>query len=398
MSSQGRWKLFAVLVVASALLGVVGWQQIAVRPGQSGMTVTARSSIASTASIDEAKERYLAVLGSLKNQSFSTYASARSLCFEDRRLTDLEIQFLNDPEQYGRNLLASYIREIEGNGTYAELGVELRKIPEVKSALEKADVAVIESVEDFVYSVLASRSSIPARNLKTMLDEGIKEKRKYCTPLQALVWHYVDNESSKKNPLENSTFTVRDFIASVWKASSTSNDYKSDRWKDFDEVMDRLNSPFLIAKYMDDQLIYDAKVVFDPDRTVTAKQTFVKKVGVCHDMANFGAYCLIRNGYEANILRGGQKNWQKKEVQGSVITSRSHSVALYKEGPSFFVIQGPLPENRPKQQTVRIEGPFVTVEEAARQECCAKMDHAYEWHQLFKPDDPSFDADFFRKW
>jgi len=392
MSSQNRWKLLAVLIVASALLGVVGWQQVAVRPGQSDVTV-------SIASVDEAKGKYLAVLGSLKNQSFSTYASARSLCFEDRRLTDLEIQFLNDPERYGRNLLDSYIGEIEGNGTYAGFGIELRKVPEVKSALEKADVAVIESVEDIVYSILSSQSSIPARNLKTMLDEGIKEKRKYCTPLQALVWHHVENEPSRTNPLEDSTFTVRDFTASVWKASSTSNNYQSDRWKDFDEVIDRLNSPFLVAKYMDDQFIYDApKVVFDPDRTVAAKQTFAKKVGACHDMANFAAYCLIRNGYEAYILRGGQKNWQKKEVQGNVITSRSHSVALYKEGPSFFVIQGPLPENRPNQQTVRIEGPFATAEEAARQECCAKMGYAYEWHQLFKPDDPSFDAGFFRKW
>jgi len=310
----------------------------------------------------------------------------------DYTLTALDRDFLLDPEKYARDVLNADLKRLEA--ARSDVAAELRKLPDYGNI----DIKLVEANEDIVYTGLLQTPTIKT-NLDKILNEGIPNKRKYDAALQALVWYFVDHNSDVNNPLESPGFDLRNFIQDVWRHMSISDDYQSDRWKDFDEVTDRLNSPFLVAKYMDDQLIYDApKVVFDPSRTVTAKQTFAKKVGVCHDMANFAAYCLVRNGYEAHILRGGQKDWQKKEVQGSVITSRSHSVALYKEGPSFFVIQGPLPENRPRQHTVRMEGPFTTAEEAARQECCAKIGYAYEWHQLFKPDDPSFDASFFRKW
>lgn len=277
--------------------------------------------------------------------------------------------------------------------SYPELSQELLRLPELKKVMGEKD---IEAVEDIVRLALDSQYKTA---FESIINEGIKEKRKYCTPLQALLWIAYDTEPYEpaRNPLRG--YSLERLLRTAWEGTTTSDNYNSPRWQDFDEVIDRLNSPISVAKYMDDQLIYDApKVVHRPNRTTYAKQTFIEKVGACHDMGNFGAYCLSRNGYEAYILRGGQWKPTKKELQGEPNISRSHSVTMYKEGSSYYVIQGPWPETRPKQQTVKIEGPFDTAEDAARQECCAKMNYIYEWHHLFEPDDPSFTKDFYGKW
>jgi len=60
MSSQGRWKLLAALIVASALLGAVGWQQFTPQPGPAitGTTTAATTTPSSTKTV-----RMLKLLG-----------------------------------------------------------------------------------------------------------------------------------------------------------------------------------------------------------------------------------------------------------------------------------------------------------------------------------------------
>jgi hypothetical protein len=159
MSAHTKWKLLAILLVALTVVSVAGWQEFILAPTPSvTATTTARSTYLTHAQVTT--EEYSAVLGSLKDVKFAEYAAAHRLCMEDNSLTEMEVRFLNDPEQYGVELVKSYIEKAERNTTYLELGTELRKIPEVRSALSKTDTSTIESVEDIVYSVLRSLENI----------------------------------------------------------------------------------------------------------------------------------------------------------------------------------------------------------------------------------------------
>jgi transglutaminase-like putative cysteine protease len=181
----------------------------------------------------------------------------------------------------------------------------LRKIPEIKAAFNKSDVKTIESVEDIVYSILMSKNpELVRKNFDMMLKEGIPEKRKYCTPLQALEWYYVDNEPEKDNLLEYRQLNLERFIMRVWRTTSTSENFTSDRWKNFDEVTDRLNSPDLVSIYMMNNFKYktDIEVYGAVNYWASAMEMFKIKAGDCEDHAVFATYCLAKNGYPAQGL------------------------------------------------------------------------------------------------
>jgi len=131
---------------------------------------------------------------------------------------------------------------------WPELFQELQLLPE----LEETDMKDEEAIEDIVCLALnpECRSSF-----ESMLTVGIKGERKYCTPLQALLWIAYDREFDKYNPLID--FLLKKLIDDAWKNTTTSQNYTSDRWESFDEVVDRLNSPLLIQRFHTDNFAYD---------------------------------------------------------------------------------------------------------------------------------------------
>ena len=82
-------------------------------------------------------------------------------------------------------------------------------------------------------------------------------------------------------------------IKEAWKGSS--NSYRSDRWRNFDEVVSRLSFPEGAYWYLVDNI----KFAFDsgPGSWSTAEELFNKKFGDCEDDATFITYCLLHNGY-----------------------------------------------------------------------------------------------------
>jgi len=79
---------------------------------------------------------------------------------------------------------------------YPELYQELLKLPDLKedtvrnrNALEKIACLGLSNENKAVFEV--------------MLDEGLKAKRKYCTPLEALLWIAYDRNFDGYNPLSD---------------------------------------------------------------------------------------------------------------------------------------------------------------------------------------------------
>lgn len=129
-----------------------------------------------------------------------------------------------------------------------------------------------------------------------MINEGLSEKRKYCTPLQGLFWIACDRNINKDNPLIGNQFTVEALLEDAWTNTKTSKYFSSEKWKNFEEVTDRLNSPQLIALYMKFNVSY-SYTPNEKEGVKSAKEIFTAKKGACYDHALLASYLLKKNGY-----------------------------------------------------------------------------------------------------
>ncbi len=171
-----------------------------------------------------------------------------------------------------------------------------------------------------------------------MLDVGIKDKRAYCIPLEALKWlaeKHEFKEGSKSyvnDPLSN--YNLQGLIFAAWEFR------EEERWGDFKRVTNRLNSPELLASWIRDNLKY----IPDPPRgrIQMPRETFRKKGGDCEDWAIFADYCLSKAGYNSYI-----------------ISVMFHSVAVYKTDEGIFVI------GDTARRWEMIYGPFKSDQEVA---------------------------------
>jgi predicted transglutaminase-like cysteine proteinase len=242
---------------------------------------------------------------------------------------------------------------------YPELYEELFKLPDLKEIDERDE----EALEDIAYLALNTKYRAA---FEAMLNEGIKDKRKYCTPLEALLWIAYDREFDGYNPLRNYSLSVLRYDA--WENTTTSRNYASDRWHDFDEVVDRLNSLELVSLYMQNnfQWISDLTLYGREDYLAGPKETFDKKKGDCEDHARFGVYCLTKNGYKMSSLSLQYETDAVSELYVRKRTSDGkldwgHAVTLYKKDNSFYFI-----DTGQGQKMGLINGPFNTIEEVAR--------------------------------
>ena len=237
---------------------------------------------------------------------------------------------------------------------YPQLCEELLKLPD----LEEIDDRDKEAIEDIVELALNPKYE---EAFESMLDEGIKDKRKYCSPLEALLWVAYDRELEGYYPLR--PYYLGRLIGDVWKNTTTSKNYASERWQDFDEVVDRLSSPKLVAMYMKDNFSYDwdkyERWIAGDHRWDLALDTFEKKKSDCGGQAIFALHSLLQNGYLYDDFNTHTSNaacllgcWDPSNTEKG-----SHTVLLYGDNDSFYTIDS--------GTTTVIKGPFTTIGKAA---------------------------------
>jgi hypothetical protein len=248
--------------------------------------------------------------------------------------------------------MQTYIDDARKHLAYTDLAAEIQKIPEVKAGIKSGSIEDLEAVEDLVYGAIQANPE-GARLLQEALDEGIPAKRKYCAPLQALLWCAYDYEFNELLDIDElSTLTnysydipVDALVGWAWTSTTASENYRSDKWKKFSDVVDRLSSPRLLCLYMSKKFTYYYP---KPYREQTAEETFATKRGDCGNQSRFAQYCLFRNGYEAYWL---YIQWRP---DGS-----GHVCCLYrdKDGKWYF-------HDNTLTTALGIFGPFPTVKEA----------------------------------
>jgi hypothetical protein len=223
------------------------------------------------------------------------------------------------------------------------LALELAKLPELKKNIS---IKEVESLKNIL--TLYEIDPLALNNaFDKMYKEGIPETRKFCTPLQALFWLSGKVQFSKQNnplfdydleSLLNKAWGVHGIVLpeedvkriltepvyvedkkeiksvlsilsadlSVFRNKSYQDDVR-DKWSNFEEVTDRLNSPSLIFKYVKPNLYYP-NTLRQPRGSrqtppTSPEQTFKSKTGNCGRQALFVDYCLKKAGYDSVVIK-----------------------------------------------------------------------------------------------
>jgi hypothetical protein len=223
------------------------------------------------------------------------------------------------------------------------LGLELAKLPELKNNISIKEVESLKNILT-LYEIDQLAFNIA---FDKMYKEGIPEIRKFCTPLQAFFWLSGKVQFSKQNnPLLN--YDLESFLNKAWGVhgivlleedvkkiltervyvedkkeiesvlstlSADSRVFRNksfqddvrDKWSNFEEVTDRLNSPSLIFKYVKPNLYYPNTLRQPRGSAKTPptspEQTFKSKTGNCGSQALFVNYCLRKAGYDSVVIR-----------------------------------------------------------------------------------------------
>lgn len=146
--------------------------------------------------LDENVTDYITFVQSLP-KDFALYALTNKLCIKDHKLTDLEKQFLKEPDKYLQQMFDSYMAEI--GKIDPEMAIQLKKLPYFRML----DTKDVEVVEDFLWL-----AGIP--KYKTMLGKiygkGI-ERKMHSVALEALLWRAFNRNYDEYNPLEDLNYS-----------------------------------------------------------------------------------------------------------------------------------------------------------------------------------------------
>jgi hypothetical protein len=133
--------------------------------------------------LDKDVADYVLFVSSLP-KDFADYALQSKLCIQDRKLTDLEKQFLSEPDTYLQQMFDSYMTDV--SNIDPELAAKLKLIP----FLKEIEIKDVEALEDI--ASLAGRAEYRA-SVEKIYGKGI-ERTMHPVALEKLVWDCYSSE------------------------------------------------------------------------------------------------------------------------------------------------------------------------------------------------------------
>jgi len=263
------------------------------------------------------------------------------------------------PEKVSEGIQTRFKEEVEKeliilNKTNPILAEELKRLPELRTGLNEKGVVTINRIVTF-YTQSPNPDEVK-QTFDKILSIGKKECRKFSAPLQALFWLAEEKELPlSENPLKKYSQEkyrgfnnklgedeeVVMFVYNIWK-----NTYETSKWKDPNEIIDRLNSPHLFDLFFRDNIAYDfdKKTIIMSERNYyqnwgsyleSAKVTIKKRKGICNDAANLAYEILTKAGYNVKPL---QVRFMFPAAIGNFKPSNRHFVAILEEDELFYKI------------------------------------------------------------
>jgi len=231
------------------------------------------------------------------NRSFVTQIPNLEQAVTEEEIKRVEKEYESNPGGNRQEMAFILFRQLYQKNQ--QLAVELGRIPEfADSNVSQED---LEGLKNLVRYYLKSEDDLLELRFKQFMNVGKKKYRKFCTPLQAIFWL-----AKKGKPVINTSLGV--LLKRAW------GNYQGEGWKDFNEVIDRLNSPELVSRYMLDNFSF----VYHPGGTPYSPKYFFK--------IKHGTFCLKRAGYDARYtVVGGNR-------------PRNHLTCVYTENSKFYTM------------------------------------------------------------
>jgi tetratricopeptide (TPR) repeat protein len=207
--------------------------------------------------------------------------------------------WINPTSENGREVVQSLFSELSDAGEPdTDMARELSKLPDLQGLYD--DVLVKAGENIICDSLLSGQKEKAQTMISAMLNEGIKEKRKYCSPAQAWLWDAKDEIFDPTNNPLLTFSTVSDFVLDSWRNSSTSRNYTSERWTSYEEARDRVNSPALVNGFIFDYLTFD--IGRDTIHPQGPRLTYKVRKGDCRHACYISTDFLTSNGYDSKNI------------------------------------------------------------------------------------------------
>jgi len=274
-----------------------------------------------------------------------------------------------------KNFLAAKAILAEISSKNELLAIELGKLPEFQDNISVKQVQALRNIKE-LFDV---DSTILNQPFDKMYREGKPGNRKFYTPLQALFWiSEKDKFSKEKNPLIdyklesllNKAWGIHGCIlpkdeilrirsGRVWRGdvdeigliiSKVLRDHGyiknidgifkekiESRWRNFNEVTDRLNSPKIVFRYVKPNIFFPWKLRGTPPRSPWI--TFKSRKGTCASQALFVDYCLKKAGYDSVVIRytcTPEFCGQNRGLLSYTNPTPYHWTVAYKEGGAIY--------------------------------------------------------------
>jgi hypothetical protein len=142
-----------------------------------------------------------------------------------------------------------------------------------------------------------------------------QSKYRYSSPLEALLWGYQNGTfSAKDDPLKDYDGLLN-FIKPLW------GNMEGARWKDFDEVTSRLNTPELLDYFTSEKMGY--KYYTSKLGSTSARYAFKKRFVNCEGFTSFTTYTMKKAGY--------------KVCNQLVKATNLHAISVFTDGKTYYM-------------------------------------------------------------
>ncbi|MBM4322626.1 MAG: hypothetical protein FJ115_03615 [Deltaproteobacteria bacterium] len=167
--------------------------------------------------------------------------------------------------------------------------------------------------------------------IESMIGDAYKHDRNRYSPfLEAFFWWVLDGKFNAEDfpRVYNDKLS---FIKMVWGSML------GPRWKTFNRVVNRLNTPELLDYYINRNFKYEH------GKNQTSQDTFFLKNGQCISLAVFGEHVLKKAGYKTFIrsVKWGIDPYHDDHTGSGVILENGSYLLVIDFGPSGNRISGP---------------------------------------------------------
>jgi len=202
-------------------------------------------------------------------------------------------------------------------GVNRTLALEAGRLPAFQKGIKEKEVIALTRFTELVENATPEQKT----NLESLLSIGLKDSRRYSSPLEAVFWTLAEDDYNQN--MQFLQLPIEELLDKAWDFSDRT------RWEDYETVTDRLNAPELVNYYQRVRLVYESKAGKRDAFTGDARGLFASNIGNCYDHSEFAAYCLEKAGYKTSVVG----------VHPS--QPRYHVVCRYEaEGKSYFIDNG----------------------------------------------------------